>query len=140
VTVFLGSSVLLAASGSVSGASRYVVARGAAAGWRLVTSGHCVREVVRNLGKLGVAAGEAWSEEIEPALGQVRDVVSLPNPLVVLAPNDRPVIVSALAAGAAVLLTLDRTDFQQVVGSEVYGMSVRTPADFLIEQRRAGRI
>ena len=60
--------------------------------------------------------------------------------LVLPAAKDRPLLVSALAARAAVLLTLDRSHFQKALGSEVYGMSIRTPADFLIEQRRAGRI
>ena len=41
---------------------------------------------------------------------------------------------------AAVLLTLDRTDFHGALGREIYGMRIRTPAVFLIEQRKAGLI
>ncbi len=47
---------------------------------------------------------------------------------------------SGSATGAAVLLTLDRTDFHGAQGREIYGMRIRTPADFLIEQRKAGLI
>ena len=52
--------------------------------------------------------------------------------------KDRPVVITALAAEAAVLLTLDRTDFHRALGREIYGMKIRTPADFLVEQRKAG--
>ena len=54
--------------------------------------------------------------------------------------KDRPVVITALAAEAAVLLTLDRTDFHGALGREIYGMKIWTPADFLIEQRKAGLI
>ncbi len=54
--------------------------------------------------------------------------------------KDRPVLISALAASAEFLLTLDRTDFHRTLGTQVYGMSVRTPAEFLMEQRDLGRI
>lgn len=47
---------------------------------------------------------------------------------------------SGSATGAAVLLTLDRTDFHGALGREIYGMRIWTPADFLIEQRKAGLI
>jgi hypothetical protein len=54
--------------------------------------------------------------------------------------KDRPVVITDLASQSAVLLTLDRMDFHRVLGTEVYGMAVRTPAEFLIEQRRIGAI
>ena len=41
---------------------------------------------------------------------------------------------------AAVLLTLDRTDFHGALGREIYGMRIRTPAAFLVEQRHADLI
>lgn len=34
------------------------------------------------------------------------------------------------------LLTLDWTDFHESLGREIYEMEIRTPADFLIEQRK----
>lgn len=54
--------------------------------------------------------------------------------------NGRPVVTITLAAEAAVLLTLDRTDFHGALGREIYGMKVLTPADFLVQQRRSGLI
>jgi len=42
--------------------------------------------------------------------------------------------------GSTVLLTLDRTDFRDAPGAQVYGMLVKTPAEFLTEQRERGVI
>jgi predicted nucleic acid-binding protein len=64
----------------------------------------------------------------------------LDKPLIFPKSKDRPVVITALASQAAVLLTLDRADFQRLLGAEVYGMAVRTPADFLMERRRSGAI
>jgi hypothetical protein len=41
VRLFLDTSVLLAASGSGEGASRFVVTEAAAHGWELVSSDYC---------------------------------------------------------------------------------------------------
>lgn len=54
--------------------------------------------------------------------------------------KDRPVLLSALGAEADVLLTLDEADFKKVIGLQVYGLAVRSPGEFLIEQREAGHI
>jgi len=54
--------------------------------------------------------------------------------------KDRPVLLSALGAEADVLLTLDDTDFQNVIGSQVYGLQVLSPGQFLIDQRAAARL
>jgi predicted nucleic acid-binding protein len=48
------------------------------------------------------------------------------------ATKDKPVLISALAAHCEVLLTLDKTDFGILLGTEVYGMKVSTPRDFLM--------
>ncbi len=45
--------------------------------------------------------------------------------------NDCPVVITALAAEATVMLTLDRADFHGALGREIYGLMIRTPADFL---------
>jgi predicted nucleic acid-binding protein len=140
VTVFLDTSALLAASGSATGASRYVCARGAAHGWRLISSGYCVQETLKNLAKLGPGAGPAWASVIEPNIETVADVLSMKQTLVFPKAKDRPVVISALAAKADALLTFDRTDFHGALGPQVYGMLIRTPSEFLIEQRRAGLI
>lgn len=138
--LFLDTSVLLAACGSAKGASRYLCEQGTGHGWLLVTSGYCLNETMRNLPKLGEAAVDAWDGVVGPCLALVADVLALDKALVFEKAKDRPVAISALAASAEVLLTLDRTDFHRTLGSQVYGMAVRTPAEFLVEQRTLGRI
>lgn len=105
-----------------------------------MTSGYCRNEVLRNLPKLGDPAISAWEIVVEPRVRLVSDVLALDKILVFEKAKDRPVVISALAADAGVLLTLDRTDFHHTLGPQVYGMSVRTPAEFLMEQRNLGRI
>jgi len=56
------------------------------------------------------------------------------RPLLLSASKDKPVLISALAAKCNVLLTLDTGDFGIVLDTKVYGMAVRTPRSFLIEQ------
>jgi hypothetical protein len=48
------------------------------------------------------------------------------------ASKDKPVLISALAARCDALLTLDTGDFDLLLGTEVYGMLVTTPRDFLM--------
>lgn len=138
--LFLDTSVLLSACGSGKGASRHIFTAASNFGWNLVTSGYCRNETLRNLPKLGERALLAWEEAIEPRLTWVSDVVSLDKALVFEKAKDRPVLISALAAKSGFLLTLDRADFHDTLGTQVYGMFVRTPAEFLIEQRNLGRI
>lgn len=137
--LFLDTSVLLAASGSATGAARFVCRSGPGQGWTLLTSGYCIQETLRNLPKIGPAAAASWETEIRPMLDQVPDALAMgQRALVFPKAKDRPVVITALAARAAVLLTLNHTDFHGALGREIYGMKIRTPADFLIELRRAG--
>lgn len=141
MTLFLDTSVLLAASGSATGAARYVMHNAAMHGWQLITSGYCVEETRRNLPKIGDTAAVVWRERILPLLQICPDALSMGERAMVFPKaKDRPVVISALAAQAATLLTLDRTDFHGALGKEIYGMGIRTPADFLMELRKAGRI
>lgn len=57
--LFLDTSVLLAASGSSKGASRFLIAEAAAHGWELVSSDYCDEETRRNLPKVGRSAAAA---------------------------------------------------------------------------------
>jgi predicted nucleic acid-binding protein len=141
MTLFLDTSVLLAASGSATGAARFICRIGPRQGWTLLNSGSCLQETLRNLPKIGPAAAATWETEIQPVLILVPDVLPMgERALVFSKAKDRPVVITALAAEAAVLLTLDRTDFHGELGQEIYGMRIRTPADFLTEQRIAGLI
>jgi predicted nucleic acid-binding protein len=140
VTLFLDTSALMAAVGSAAGASRYVCAQGSTHGWRLISSGYCIQETMRNLGKLKPGAITVWTSLVEPNIEVVADVVSMEQALAFPKAKDRPVVISALAAKADALLTFDRTDFHGLLGPQVYGMAIRTPPEFLIDQRRAGLI
>lgn len=138
--LFCDTSVLLAACGSSSGASRYVFEQATLYGWRLVSCPWCVLEAVKNAPKLPGSAMVVWRDEIEPALDIVSDALTLDKLLVFPKSKDRPVLLAALAAEADVLLTLDRADFQNAIGDVIYGMDIRTPGGFLMDQRRAGEI
>jgi len=140
MTLFLDTSVLLSSCGSEKGASRHVCERGSEHGWDLITSGYCRNETLRNLPRLGPKGLQAWERIIEPRIDLVPDVISFDKALVFEKAKDGPVLISALAAGAEFLLTLDRTDFHTTLGAQVYGMYVRTPAEFLTEQRNLDHI
>lgn len=106
--------------------------------WTLLGSPWVIGETVHNLGKFDSEVSEAW-QTLEPKLSVVADVVSLDRALVFPVPKDRPVLVTALA-WADVLLTLDRADFINLLGSACYGMPILTPCDFLERERAVGRL
>ncbi len=135
----LDTSVLLAAAGSAKGASRFVVLTAATQGWELVSSDYCAEEVRRNLPKLGPAAARAW-RRLALRVRLVRADVALDRPLVFAKVKDRPVVITALAARAAWLLTLDEGDFHAKLGREVYGLKIATPGEFLLELRAQGTL
>lgn len=137
--LFIDTSVLLAASGSAKGASRFLFQQSKALGWQLQTSAYCVEETERNIRKLGAQAATDW-RSLLPQLTLVPIELAYDQMLVFPKAKDRPVLLSALGAEADVLLTLDEADFQRVVGEQVYRLAIRSPGQFLIEQREAGKI
>lgn len=138
--LFLDTSVLLAASGSGNGASRFLITAASAHGWELVSSDYCDEEARRNLPKLGRSAASAWKTVIAPEVRLVRADVALDKPLIFPKAKDRPVVITALATRAEWLLTLDEGDFHAKLGREVYGLRIATPGEFLLEQRAQGLI
>lgn len=78
--LFLDTSVLLAASGSGKGASRFVITEAITHGWELVSSDYCDEETRRNLLKVGRSAATAWKSEIMPRLRFVRASLALDKP------------------------------------------------------------
>ena len=134
--LFLDSSVLLAAAGSTSGASRLLIMSAKREGWILLTSAYCVREAEHNLPKLAPKAAADWHRLIKPRLAIVGTHLVLDRPLIYRAVKDRPVVITALSLKTDVLLTLDRDDFHDLLGSSVYGLSIRTPGEFLKERSR----
>lgn len=136
--LFLDTSVLLAASGSAKGASRFLIAEAHAHAWEIVSSDYCAEEARRNLPKLGRSAATAWKSEIAPRVRFVGSSLALDKPLIFPKAKDRPVVITALAAHSDWLLTLDESDFHTKLGREVYGLRIATPGEFLVEQRAQG--
>ena len=66
--LFFDSSVLLAASGSSTGASRVIVQLALRKNWRLMSSYYCHAETSRNLGNISESAEKSFGEEIEPKI------------------------------------------------------------------------
>jgi hypothetical protein len=137
LNVFLDSSVVLAACGRATGASRAVFDTGGERGWVLQTSSYVLGEVERNISNLPPAAAKVWIE-LRAKLVVVPDVVTLAWISVVPATKDRPILFTAFA-WSDVLLTLDRRDLGDVLGSDFYGLRVMKPGDFLSLERAAGR-
>ena len=123
--------MLLAAAGSATGASRLLITSAKAEGWDLVTSDYCLRETEHNLPKLGASGLRAWNTIVQPALSIHDTHLVLDRPLAYRAVKDRPVVISALTLHADFLLTLDRDDFHDLLGDSVYGLTIRTPGEFL---------
>lgn len=138
MTLFLDTSVLLAACGSARGASREIFRLAPARGWELVVTPYVLEEVLHNLPLLPVDATSAWSE-LRAALTIQDDVLTLDRAAVFAAAKDRPVLFSALA-WSEVLLTLDRADFADLLGRQFYGLPVLTPGAFLARERAEGRL
>ena len=136
--LFLDSSVLLAASGSATGASREILRRASANDWTLLSTPYAIEEVVRNLPDLPPSATADWAR-LRPALLLMDDVLTLDRPAVFEGGKDRPILFSALA-WADVLLTLDRSDFGGLMGRTFYGLLVLKPGTFLERERAAGRL
>jgi predicted nucleic acid-binding protein len=127
--VFLDASVILAACGRDSGASRRIFDIHKHEGWALLASGYVMGEVRANIRSLGKQAVTDWCR-LESDLRLVRDQYVL-DWLVVFPPaKDRPVLFTALAFADA-LLTLDKRDFGPLMGTGFYGLEIMKPGDFL---------
>lgn len=136
--LFLDSSVLLAASGSATGASREVFRRAPANNWLLIATPYVLEEVLRNLPHLPPTATAEWAR-LRPALAIMDDVLTFDWPAAFQASKDRPILFSALA-WADVLLTHDTGDFGELLNKTFYGMPVLKPGMFLETERAAGRL
>ena len=136
--LFLGTSVLLAASDSSVGASREIFRRASANGWILIATPYGLDEVLRNLPDLAPSAKTDWAV-LRPALLIMEDVLTLDRPAVFAVAKDRPILFSALA-WADILLTLDEADFGGFMDNPFYGLLVLRPGVFLQRERAVGRL
>jgi predicted nucleic acid-binding protein len=133
VRVFLDSSVLLSACGSERSLSRLITEIANERKWALVSAAYCRAETAKNLGKFGSAAGKHW-KSLQRKVVWTPNALTTRRPLLLAASKDKPVLISALAERCDLLLTLDKGDFGILLGTEVYGMKVLTPRDFLVSQ------
>jgi hypothetical protein len=138
VRLFLDTSVLLAASGSATGASREVFRVAPLNGWSLLATPYLIEEVFRNLPELPPSASGDWMR-LGANLLIMDDVLTLDRPAVFDVAKDRPILFGALA-WADILLTLDRGDFGKLIGTSFYGLAVLPPGVFLEQERAAGRL
>ena len=136
--LFADASMLLAAAGSEIGASHAIFDLSQQQGWEIISSPYALDETEKNLKKLPATATKRWTR-LRPQLTLVDDIVVLDRPSVFMAAKDHPILFTALAH-AHVLLTLDKTDFGEVLGGSFYGLLVLLPYDFLQRERDAGRL
>lgn len=136
--LFLDTSVLLAASGSANGASREIFRLASPNQWTLIATPYVVEEVRRNLSNFPPTASADW-DGLRSGLLMMDDVFTVDRPAVFAPAKHRPILFSALA-WADVLLTLDRGDFETLLGNEFYGMPILTPGNFLFQERAVGRL
>lgn len=129
--VFLDSSVTLSACGSERSFSRLLTLIAAERRWELFSAAYCRAETMKNLAKFPPKAFALW-QDLQDRIEWVPNALTTKRPLLLTAAKDKPVLISALAAKCETLLTLDTGDFGIVPGTEVYGMRVGTPRDFLI--------
>ena len=136
--IFLDTTVVLAACGRATGASRAIFDRAPVNGWRLLTSRYVLNEVAKNIVKLPPAALVAWPS-LSTILTVTRDVWTMDRPVVFEPAKDRPVLFTA-AAWSTVLLTLDTNDFGALIETGFYHLKVSKPGTFLENERAAGRL
>ena len=131
--IFLDSSVILSACGSKKSLSRLITEIAEERRWNLVSAVYCRAETVKNLAKFSPQATAHW-HNLQTRIEWVTNALTTKRPLRLTASKDKPVLISALAAKPDVLLTLDARDFALLLNTEVYGVFVTTPRDFLIRE------
>ncbi len=131
--VFLDSSVILSACGSERSLSLLIAEMAAEKGWQLVSSATCRAETTRNIGRFAAGAALYW-EKLRGQITWVPNAPATSNLRLPTAARNKPALIAALAAGCEVLVTLDMRDFQLLLGTEVYGLLVTTPRQFLVRE------
>jgi predicted nucleic acid-binding protein len=98
-------------------------------GIRLIASAHAVEEARFNLRE---PDARRRLEDLVEDIEVVPEGPERPLPSgVVLPAEDRPILLSAIAAGAAFLLTGDKRHFGPYYGKRIEGVLVLPPGDFL---------
>lgn len=136
--LFLDTSVLLSACASSNGASRFILEESSARGWSLISAYYCREETKRNLHKLGDDAEAYFNQVLDRGIDWRPDVLTSDDIVIYDKAKDRPVLISGLSVKPTAILTLDRADFHERLGTQFYGIDIRTPGEWLMEQRDAG--
>jgi uncharacterized protein len=125
--IFLDANILFSAAKS-AGAIRQLLALLHAAGHECWSDGYVLDEARRNLAAKapnGSAILEALLPRLRLATHQVTDAALAARlPLV---EKDRPVLMCAIHARCAVLITGDRTHFGKLYGKTLHGVTVHSP-------------
>jgi hypothetical protein len=135
VNLFLDSSVLLAASESASGASRALFLLARNNEWVLLTSSYVLAEIFRCFLWRPPVIGADFVRYSESSL---KSSVRIGQSCSRLAKTGR--FSSPRLLGLMFLLTLDRGDFETLIGKRFYGLAVVAPAAYLAGQRASGRL
>ena len=138
MNLFLDTSVVLAACGRPAGASHFIFDTAGTQGWRLQTSAYVWSEVDHNLPALAASARQEWLT-LRSRLQPVPDIVSFEWATIFAPAKDRPILFTA-AAWSDILLTLDRRDFEGLLGNVFYRLPILKPGDFLKQQRANGKL
>lgn len=138
--LFLDTSVLLSACASAKGASRFIIEEAKANDWKIISAHYCREETRRNLHKLGAQAEDFFSKQLDRRVDWRIDAMISAEIIVFDKAKDRPVLISALSVKPSALLTLDRADFHDRLGTQFYGIDIRTPGEWLMEMREAGKL
>ena len=93
---------------------------------------------MRNLHKVGNSAQDYFTKHLAKNIHWQLNVLTAHEIILFEKAKDRPVLISALAYKPDALLTLDRADFHDRLGRQFYGIAIRTPGEWLMEQREAG--
>ncbi len=136
--LFLDTSTLLAACGSGTGASRFIIENAATNNWQILVSPYVLAEVKTNLLDLPSSWIAEW-QRFRSKFRVVPDVLTLPHSVVFSAAKDKPVLFSAYAS-AEILIVLDKTDFAGVIADGFYGLKVMLPGAFLRNIRDSGTL
>ena len=128
--VFFDTSALIAAAGSETGASFYLIQNSKRLKIIPISSYYCLSELDRNIDKLS-GARSRWEHQLQARIDFVVDISAHQLKLSSLRAKDVPVLAAAVAEHCNFLLTLDRKDFGHLLGSKIQSVEILTPGDFL---------
>ena len=133
VRIFLDANMISAAAHWPQGRSRALFRLAAAGRCELVASPHVIGEAHRNL----ILKSPRGAEALDALLERVEKVAEAGPQMVesaaghCLQNSDAPILAAAVAGGADLLVTGDRTHFGHLFGRDVGGVRIVSPAEAL---------